>query len=950
MEFRLLGPFEASAGDQLVAVPSGRVRALLIVLLVHANRSVSRSELTELLWEDAPEDPRSTVQTYVSRLRNALGDQRGLIRTTPTGYSISVDAKNVDLLRFRQAVAEAATTQDAREAARLLTTALALWRGDPESDGGGRGYAVQAGALLDERLDALEQLNEARLRLGEHALLVPELQTLTSRHPLRERFWAQLMIAQYGSSRRGDALTTYADAAKELAARLGLDPGPELRRVHQAVLTSDPALEYQAPSSVDEEWVRLCQLPPDQPGFAGRTGLISRVEQTLLAPAGVPVAVLSGLPGAGKTALAVRVGHRLAGHFPDGQWYVELGPRRDPSDVLAELLRASGADPRRLPDETDRRAAALRSRLAGRQVLIVLDDAHSTAQVTPLLPGCAGSAVLVTSRSQLTGLGARFGARTLPIDMLEQTESLALLANVLGKPAVDAELTAVRELVELCGGLPLALRIAAANLATRPESDAGQYVAELRKGSRLDKLAIPAEPQNAVRAAFALSYELLRPDGRRCFRLLGSVPGIDFTADTAAALLGIDRGQAEVLMEEIAASGLLQRRVSCRYQFHDLLRLYSAELATADSDRDSAVLRLFAWTVRAADAATSLDHPRTLSTELPPGAEIRFDDPGAGRTWLDAERANLVALVEHATEQGLHEQACQLAETIRGYQKELLLLPELRRTSEAALASAQALNDPIAEALTRIALGYGRYYAGDPQGRKHHADKALELARRSSSKAGAAKILVGVSMVELSSGRLSIAVDLLTECLAMTADLDVPFVRSAALLNLSEISNQQGLPEAALGYANEALRPEAILPTHELAHRVNRIEAHRQLGDLTAAQLDLAAARALLRPDGPPHQKAWIATAAALVDADLGLLDEALLQAREGVRLTEQMHDPFESSRAHLILGSVLSALDQPQAAAAEYETALEQAERFGFERRAAEAVNGLARQPAGKR
>jgi DNA-binding SARP family transcriptional activator len=477
VEFGLLGPIQVLDGQRPVPVPAGRVRALLAVLLLRANQVVSAGQLAGYLSEPSARALRpAAVQTYVGRLRRVLGREAGarLLRTTPTGYMIELGPDQLDLTRFRLLVRQAAAIGEPAGQAALLSDALALWRGQPMADMGHEPVlAAELLPLLEERMHALERLMDARLRVGQHAEIVPDLTRLCYEHPLREQFWAQLMLAHHRSGRQAEALRTYQAVSRQLADELGISPGIPLQRLHQSILSADTAMTGAASS-----WRPHCQLPPSLGDFVGREPVTTQLA-SVLRPAGtVPIVMVCGLPGIGKSALAVRVAHRLRPAFPDGQWYARLagpdGTPRDPSDVLAELLDAAGISA--LPAGLDQRAATLRATLADRRVLLLLDDAHNAAQIRPLLPGTAGNAVLITSSRDLTPLVASHGGHAITLDALDPAEAHALLAGMLGAQRTDAEPVAVAELIEHCACIPLALRTAGAHLATRPGKPIAAYL------------------------------------------------------------------------------------------------------------------------------------------------------------------------------------------------------------------------------------------------------------------------------------------------------------------------------------------------------------------------------------------------------------------------------------------------------------------------------------------
>jgi DNA-binding SARP family transcriptional activator len=455
VEFLLLGPLEVRAGSRTVPLRSPKQRVLLAALLVNAGRAVRVDELVEMMWGSTPPDnPRGAVQIHVNRLRTTLGTE--LITTGPAGYRIDVAPADVDIGRLRLAVAaadRAARRGDLPGEDAALTGALALWRGEPLVDVPAEPLHREVVPGLGEQRAVLwERWAAVRLRMGRHAELLGELRALTAQYPLRERFWAQLMTALHRDGQQAEALEAYQVVRGLLAEELGVDPGPELRRAHAAVLSGDDEGAEDAGRAAgaagagpDEEgtaasdptpWVVRSELPMDVVGFVGREETVIGVAEALLRRDEVPLVVVSGAPGVGKSALAIRVAHQLRPGFPDGQWFVRLdgaGPApRAPEHVLDAMLRAAGVDMPSAAGDLQQRSALLRSRLAGHQVLIVFDDAADAAQVEPLLPGSPGCAVLVTSRNDLAGLTARYGARRRPLDVLSADGAVDLITEVIG--------------------------------------------------------------------------------------------------------------------------------------------------------------------------------------------------------------------------------------------------------------------------------------------------------------------------------------------------------------------------------------------------------------------------------------------------------------------------------------------------------------------------------------
>ena len=591
---------------------------MLAALILHVGETVTVDDLTEFLWaQRPPSGARGAVQAYVMRLRQVIRDDADnpLIRTASGGYVLAAPPESVDLVRFNRVVQqadEAAARGDTQTASRLLGEALGLWRGPPladiDSDTLSR-YEVPK--LGEQRLLAIERRAEAEFACGRHREVLTDLCGLVAEHPMRERYWYLYMLALSRSGRRAEALSAYRRARKLITEELGIEPGDELRQLHQAVLTgrSEHRLEahradreprarvgggeHQAlplpadPAAGDEppagrrSWVKPCQLPRDIGDFVGREELADQIRAGLTPCGnGVPIRVISGVPGIGKTALALRVAHRVRRAFPDGQLYARLtqdgGTPRDPAAVLADLMVATGLGRGMIPDGLDQRATAFRAWLADRRVLVVLDDATTSAQVRPLLPGTGGCAVLVTSRADLRGLTALDGARQHLLGALSPQEAVTLLGRLAGPARVAEDPAATAEIAALCGHLPLALRIAAANLTGTPARPLRSHLLEL-EADRLGRLAVAEDPAAAVRTAFDMHYASLDPALQRLFHLLGTMPAGDITVAGVAGRLGADHATTAQLLDHLADANLIHEHVRGQFRMHDLLRVYAAQ-------------------------------------------------------------------------------------------------------------------------------------------------------------------------------------------------------------------------------------------------------------------------------------------------------------------------------------------------------------------------------------
>jgi DNA-binding SARP family transcriptional activator len=526
MEFRILGNLEAEADGRLLPLHGSSVQRLLAILLLDANRVVPLSRLVEGLWdEDAPDTAVKQAQDAVGRLRRVLtaSGASDAIVTDSAGYRIRVAADGLDAGLFEAEVAQAErAASDGRlaVAAELLRSALALWRGPFLAGMTGRVIESAATAWNERRYVVSEMYYDHQLALGRHREIAAELSGFTGDHPLREKPAGQLMVALYRCGRQADALALYDRTRRLLADEMGIDPGPELRQLHQRILRSDAALTAcpqihrergnaarHAPEAVPR------QLPGAVRHFAGRreelevlARLLDQVEDTVAA---VVISAIDGMAGIGKTALALYWAHHVADRFPDGHLYVNLrgfdpsGSPVAPTEAIRGFLDALGVSPARIPAALAEQAAMYRSLLAGQRVLVVLDNAREVTQVRPLLPGSSGCLVVVTSRSQLTGLVVTEGASPLTLDLLADAEAQELLGRRIGLARTAAEPEATRELIELCGRLPLALSIVAARAAGQPRLPLTAFVTELKGArNRLDMLDV-GDPAASVRTVIS---------------------------------------------------------------------------------------------------------------------------------------------------------------------------------------------------------------------------------------------------------------------------------------------------------------------------------------------------------------------------------------------------------------------------------------------------------------
>ncbi|MGW4210016.1 BTAD domain-containing putative transcriptional regulator [Lentzea sp. NPDC004789] len=644
VEYRVLGPLEVVADGTVVPVPAGRCRVLLATLLLRPNRNVSVDELVDRLWDSEPpslDRARKTLQMVVMRLRQALGEANCVRNVRGGGYLAELEPCQLDLLTFR----ELASAGD-------VAAAVGLWRGPMLSDVASDAlHQHDVPPVTEEWLLALEQRIDADLASGRAGELVAELRSLTGQHPFRERFWGQLMLALTRSGQQAQALFAYERYRVQLADELGVDPGDELKAVHQQVLSGFATVPGPIPR----------QLPAATPRFVGRSAELRDITE-LIGSDAVTIAAITGTAGVGKTTLAVHWARGAADRFPGGQLHVNLrgfDHHREPAapgDVLTRFLDALGVAAESIPADLEARSALYRSLVADRRMLVLLDNARDVEQVRPLLPGPGPSLVLVTSRSRLTGLIVNEGAQHLALDVLLPDEAQALLVSRIGA----ARAAGADELIRWCGGLPLALAIVAARIVQEPGLSLPALVAELAdERTRLDTLNTGDEA-TSVRAVFQWSYQQLSPAAARMFRLIGVHPGPDITVPAAASLAGLSLGEARECVRELVRASLLAEHVAGRFTCHDLLRVYAADRASAEETaeaRAAATERAFDHYLHTLIAVDAMHHERfRLLEDVPVVASGTVPEILEGRdaieAWFRAESAVLRAVIAQSDELG----------------------------------------------------------------------------------------------------------------------------------------------------------------------------------------------------------------------------------------------------------------------------------------------------------
>src|SRR5499427_685995 len=939
LAFHILGPLQVTHADVPVMLGGPRERVLLAALLTEHGRVVSVDGLARALWGDRPPaTARHQVAIGVSRLRKAFaaaGAGRDVIATVAPGYLVAGGWLDIRCFeeRARQAH-DARAAGDREEAARLLRAALSLWRG-PALNGIDRPFAeIEAARLEERRLLVTEERIGLELDLDRHEELVGDLFALVRAHPLRERLRGLLMLALHRAGRRAEALAVYQDGRRQLVETLGVEPGPQLRAVHQALLRDEPAWDHDRPprepgdpAAERDQAGHLppvpAQLPPDVRGFTGRRAELDALDELALMPeaaangAGerpLPIGIIAGVAGVGKTGLVLHWGHRARHRFPDGQLYADLRgydahqEPLPPAAVLDGFLRALGVPGDQVPGGIDERAALFRSALHGRQMLIVLDNARSPEQVRPLLPGSSTCLVLVSSRDRLDDLVAREGARLYALDVLGQIDAGDLLSRMAGAHRIEPA-TADR-IAALCDRLPLALRIAAARLAVHPHHTPAELADRL--ADEQCRLAELSQAHRGVRASFALSYRALPARAALLFRLLGLLDAADAAAWTAAALLGGPAQEAEDLLDQLVRAGLLEvagrdRAGQVRYRLHDLMRLYARERSlAADScvERDAAAGRFFGTALHLAERADrSLGNPFVFplydaAPRLGPDDTVVrrvLDGPVA---WFEAERTLLTGAVAQAARLGMAGYSWELTSALgqflsthrytdawhdcattaiaaaraaghaRGEAAALLqyadCLGDFGRYGEAirslqrALALVTRCWDTEAEAVCRTLMAVMQLLHGQAAHAEQEAQHALRLLGRSAAPAARARALMALGLTHLHQGRHDDAAACFLRVLRIHLTAGSVRGQAEARYRLGTVRLEQGRYAAAVRLLTEAMRSagQAGDLMNAMTAQIRLGQAFLRMGRLDDARPLLDHAVRHVTPEGAPRFRA----------------------------------------------------------------------------------------------
>ncbi|MDT0395120.1 MULTISPECIES: BTAD domain-containing putative transcriptional regulator [Streptomyces] len=875
LRFAVLGPVRAWRGKRELDLGSPQQKVVLAVLLLRRGRPVPLGELLDAVWgEEPPVAAVSVLRTYVSRLRKVLEPDRGpagqprVVVSVGDGYALRIPDDALDLAVFQRRVVQAKQARaagDVSGAAELLHTALGGWRGAALAGLPGPLSETVCSWLDEEWLTALEARLDLDIALGRHHEVIAELIPLTGTYPLREELCRLLMLALYRSGRQAEALAAYRGTRGALVKELGIEPGAGIQDLHDRILAADPTLlpprdpepaagpaaaaapvparagavpadgpatagepEPDGPGATDPrgrrfEPARPAQLPPDLPTFAGRHTELDRTGALLpqdgSPPSTVVVSAIGGMGGIGKSTLAVHWAHCVAGRFPGGQLYINLrgfdptGSAVTPDDAVRTFLDALGVPPMRIPAGRDAQVALYRSLLAGRKVLILLDNARDAEQVRPLLPGSPGCLVIVTSRNRLTGLVASEGAHLLTLDQLPPAEAYDLLALRLGADRLAAEPEAADEIIARCGRLPLALAIVAAHAYAHPAFPLRAIADEVSEShGSLDAFTGGDDITTDVRAVFSWSYRALTAPAARLFRLLGVHAGPDISVPAAGALAGLPPREARGLLAELTRAHLLTEHYPGRFTLHDLLRVYAAERVRAEEtreERELALRRLLSWYLHTADAAYAHITPNRRRVPLEPRPEecrpLRFTTHEQALDWCETERSNLVAAVHEAERAGQTGIAWRLPAVLWGFFYLRSHVLDWLDTSRTGLAAARAAGSREGEARALSDTAAALRNAGRTDEAIAHLHKALELRQELGDREGRSSVISNLGDAYLHAGRLDKAVEYTRRGLAVDRLTGDVWGEGIALSNLGDAYQRMGRYDDALGCLERAL-------------------------------------------------------------------------------------------------------------------------------------------------
>lgn len=911
VEVLLLGAVEVRVGGKPLVVGAAQQRVVLAALALADGQPVTADTLCEHLWPEAvPATARTSLHNTIRRLRTSLADAGAepVLETGPAGYLLRLGPDSVDVARAERLVATARAHAAADETAEALVAyddALELWRGEPIADLAAAGWlTTEAEQLADLGVTATEGWADLARGASRAVHAVARLQPLVEAHPLRESLRARLMLALHDAGRNAEALEEYARARELLVRELGTEPGAVLRDAHARVLAFDDLDKAPAWS---RPLVAPAQLPAATGRLVGRETEHATLGRSLADIDAGPVAwVVSGSAGVGKSAFAARWCQDVAERFPDGQLFVSLrgfdpgGSPLSPEGALRALLAGLGVPPEHVPQGLEELVGTYRSLLAGLRVLVLLDNARDADQVAPLLPTSAGSLAVVTSRHELSTLAVTHGVRLLSLDLLDAEESRAVLSAHLDPGRLEAEPEALAEILDHCGGLPLALAVSGARVASGPHTSLADLATELRESS-LDSLTL-GHPSTDIRAVLSWSYDALSVDAARTYRLIGLHPGPEIGLPALASMSGDPVRRVRASVDELVRASLVTPRRPGRVGLHDLVFAHAAETAVERLGEDEVAevrRRLVDHVLRATVDATrtifSSPLPFTLDAPPPGAVDEPLADAEQGHAWLRAELPVLQRVVDlAATTPGLHTPAWQLARTLNGYLCDRSAFAEAVALHRRALAATIAAGDTVGEADSRHGLGEALTEL-DTVAATAELEQALALFGALGDRTGEGDVENALGRLHESTGAYRVALAHTSRSLTLARETGDASAEAVALNNLGWLHSCLEEYDASLDFCLQALEhyrriddrggesyaldsaaraylglgdvrraiamfAQAVEISDTLGHHLNQTfnlthlgDAHHALGEVAEAQEAWSAALGLLEEVGHPR-------------------------------------------------------------------------------------------------
>ncbi|TQJ57095.1 DNA-binding SARP family transcriptional activator [Streptomyces sp. SLBN-115] len=980
VEIQVLGPVGLRANGRRVELGSDKERTLLGLLALDVGRPVALGVLMDRLWDgEPPPHARESAHSYVSRLRRRLRLADPSSASAPRivsrahTYTLEAAREAVDWHRFQQFVARAgavAADGDDERTAALLARAEGLWRGEALAGLPGLWAETTRRALAERRLGAAVSRIAASLRLGRYTAVTAELSALVDRYPGDETLAGQLMLAYYGGARYTDALRLHQETRRMLMTQYGSRPGAELDRIHRGILDRVPAADLVRGRPAVPRPARPVAAPPParprpprnlphQPPLIGRLAELRALSAAVDAAAEQgrvisleSVSTVSGMAGVGKTSVAVHGAHRLAERFPDAQLYVDLrghspvGEPLGPGAALATLLRLLGAPAETIPVELEGRTALWQTMLAERRAVIVLDDAVSADQIRPLLPSGSPTLTIITSRRRLAGLPQ---ARHIPLDVLPTDDAIALFRACAGEERT-LDMREITTIVRLCGHLPLAIELVASRFRAHPAWTLGTLADRLtRTEGRLGEIR---DAEQELLRAFDLTYRTLTPEQRAAFRRLALHSGPDFTVDSAAASLDLRPAAAERVLESLLACHLLREPTPDRYRFHDLLREYGHSRSLADdtdAERADVLRRLTDFHVDAADRADRLAYPRRTrpapARERGTGAAPPdWPDAGAARSWLAAERANLLATERRARGQGRPGAAARLAYAMAGFLDEECHWVDAEAVLVTAVEHWTGTGEQAALCRALLHLSAVHAHTARYPEAAESGDRALRIARATGDEEAEAEVLRTLGTLNWHVGDHQAALVLFQKSFAITAMSGDSLDRARLHNNMAVTLLFLGEYDRALEHFEKTLSGFTEAGDHAaLGKTLNNIgDLYLRRGDLESSRRSFEESLTFLEHSGNRYDRATVRGSLADVLTESGDIAAALPLYQETLAEFRALADRKSQADTLIGLGEAYRKAGEPERAVRHFLDALDIARLIGAAHQEIQALRHL--------